>query len=132
MAISGARLGDGRRRKDEARRGSRGRARYIGARQAQFVARTPRQGPGGGTGFLAVLAMAASQMGCTGPALAETDAGQGGAGSGLWARPSKERFIIFFRNKFSMRKQFQEKSRSCLKARKILRKSQKFQENSQK
>jgi hypothetical protein len=70
-------------------------------------------------------------MGCAGPALAGADAGQGGAGSGLWARPSKKRFIIFFQNKFSMRKQFQEKSRSCLKARKILRKSQKFQENSQ-
>jgi hypothetical protein len=36
----------------------------------------------------------------------------------------------FFPNLFLMRKQIPEKSRNCLKARKILRKSQKFQENS--
>jgi hypothetical protein len=39
--------------------------------------------------------------------------------------------ICFFSNLFLMRIQFQKTSRNCLKAQKILRKSQKFQDNSQ-
>jgi hypothetical protein len=45
------------------------------------------------------------------------------------ARSSRVDFL-FFSNLFLMRKQIPEKSRNCLEARKILRKSQKFQENS--
>jgi hypothetical protein len=40
-------------------------------------------------------------------------------------------FFFFFRNYFLIWKQFQKNPRNCLKARKILRKSQKFQKNSQ-
>jgi hypothetical protein len=49
---------------------------------------------------------------------------------GPQARPNPIDRFFFFSNLFLMRKQIPEKSRNCLKARKILRKSQKFQENS--
>jgi hypothetical protein len=86
---------------------------------------TPWQGPGGGgTGFLAVLAMAASQMGPQGDGWAGVDAGRAfGLGPG--------RKVLFFFEFIFNAKTILEKSRNCLKARKILEKSQKFQENSQ-
>jgi hypothetical protein len=57
-------------------------------------------------------------------------AGQGRSGGLGRATGSAQsgRIIFFFSNLFLMRKQFSEKSRNCLKAQKILRKSQKFQE----
>jgi hypothetical protein len=42
----------------------------------------------------------------------------------------KDKVLYFFPKLFSSAKQIQEKPRKCLKARKILRKSQKSQENS--
>jgi hypothetical protein len=67
-------------------------------------------------------------MGFDGPGC-RTGADAGRSGSGLRARPRKEGFV-FFEFIFNA-KTIPEKSRNCLKARKILRKSQKFQENSQ-
>jgi hypothetical protein len=63
--------------------------------------------------------------------------GQPGAGAGGpervgpsgSARSSRIGFVYFFEFIFNV-KTIPEKSRNCLKARKILRKSQKFQENS--
>jgi hypothetical protein len=51
--------------------------------------------------------------------------GWAGAGAG---RPKPEGEVYL--NLFLMRKQIPEKSRNCLKARKILQKSQKLQKNS--
>jgi hypothetical protein len=67
-------------------------------------------------------------MGFSGPGWAEAGAGRSGrTGSGLQARPVRNRIgFSFFSNLFLMRKQIPEKSRNCVKARKILRKSQKI------
>jgi hypothetical protein len=82
------------------------------------MARTPRQGPGGGgIGFLAVLAMAASQMGPAGPTV-----GLGWTRVGPSGSAQEGRFCFFFEFIFNA-KTIPEKSRNCLKARKILEKS---------
>jgi hypothetical protein len=57
-------------------------------------------------------------------------AGPERVGSGHRLGPIRKGSFLFFSNLFLMRKQIPEKSRNCLKARKILRKSEKFQENS--
>jgi hypothetical protein len=61
--------------------------------------------------------------------------GPGGRAGADWVGPTGSAQtgrigFLFFTNLFLMRKQIPEKSRNCLKARKILRKSQKIQENS--
>jgi hypothetical protein len=54
-----------------------------------------------------------------------------GCGSAFGLGPDeKDKVLYFFPKLFSSAKQIQEKPRKCLKAREILRKSQKFQENS--
>jgi hypothetical protein len=78
----------------------------------------PRQGSGGGTGVLGVLAMAAGQMGPAVPT-----AGPGGCGSGLRARPRKEELDFLFSEILFGAKTNLEK---CFMALKVLRKSQKF------
>jgi hypothetical protein len=60
------------------------------------------------------------------------EAGPVRVGSGHGLGPIRLDRFSFFSNLFLMRKQIPEKSRNCLKSRKILRKSQKFQENDMK
>jgi hypothetical protein len=79
-----------------------------------------------GSGGAALLRQMGSAGLAAGPRWAEADR----VGSGLRARPRKKWIVFFFPNLFSMPKQIPGKSRNYLKARKILRKSQKFQENS--
>jgi hypothetical protein len=75
--------------------------------------------------------LAQAAMRC-GPRWAPARAFGGEAGwVGPLARPNPVGWIFFFFEFiFLMRKQIPEKSRNCLKARKIFQKSQKFQENS--
>jgi hypothetical protein len=54
----------------------------------------------------------------------------GGLGRAFGLGPGRIGFRFFFEFIFLMQKQIPEKSRNCLKARKILEKSQNFQENS--
>jgi hypothetical protein len=110
----------------------RGGGAAVGA--AGGGAQSTRAGSASGTAFIG--------RGARGPRRARTPrpAGGGGAlamrpglamGLGARAQPVRNRigFSLLFSNLFLMRKQFSEKSRNCLKPRKILRKSQKFQEN---
>jgi hypothetical protein len=60
-----------------------------------------------------------------------TRAGRAGADLGRAFGLDPVRRDLFFSEFIFNAKQFQKKSRNCLKARKILQKSQKFQENSQ-
>jgi hypothetical protein len=76
----------------------------------------------------AAAAMAAWPMGLGGPG-GRADAG-GTERLGRAARSAQSGRVVFFSNLFLMRKQIPKYSRNCLKARKILRKSQKIQENS--
>jgi hypothetical protein len=82
-----------------------------------------------GAGLPAWHAMARgpAQMGFGGPGCwAEADAGRA-----FWLNPSRKDRVSFFSEFIFNAKTIPEKSRNCLKARKILRKSQNFQENSQ-
>jgi hypothetical protein len=128
--------GDGTAAQGEARLAARWASSRRGARG---------RGKGGAAGALPLYGGARS-MAAAAPARAQTPpwpmglararlgrAGAGASGLGRASGPAQSGrivFFFFFLNSFLMRKQFPGKSRNCLKARKILRKSQKFQENS--
>jgi hypothetical protein len=77
------------------------------------VARTPRRGPGGS------VALAALLLRPDGPCRAWRP-GRSGLGQATGSAQSGRIGFLFFSNLFLMRKQISEKSRNCLKARKIL------------
>jgi hypothetical protein len=91
-----------------------------------------------GRGVHAKAVVAAQQlccllaMGSAGPAAGSRWAEVDRVGSGLRARPRRKGMVFFLFSKFIFNaKTIPLKTRNCLKARKILRKSQKFQKNSQ-
>jgi hypothetical protein len=91
--------------------------------ESPCMARMPRRGPGGGAAPTALL------LRPDGPCRAWRP-GRSGLGRATGSTQSGRIGFLFFSNLFLMRKQIPEKSRNCLKARKILRKSQEFYENS--
>jgi hypothetical protein len=106
-----------RRKRPRAARSRRRRPFYRGARGAGHAR-------GGGHGRLPSRASPGPRWALAGRARVD-----GGLGRAFGLGPGRIGFR-FFSNLFLMRKQIPEKSRNCLKARKILRKSQKFQEHS--
>jgi hypothetical protein len=90
--------------------------------------RVGRQARGGGGGVTAPHSGQAWQPGPDGPSAGLRRLSGLGRASG--SAQSGRVDILFFSKYFSVQKQIQEMFRKCLKARKIPRKSQKFQENS--
>jgi hypothetical protein len=134
QAAAAARASRSSRRRRRAATGAEGgRARAARAGSA-FALLWGVGGPEAAAAMVVLASASHGRMGHAGPSGLER-AQAVRTGSGLGARPVRNRivfffFFFFFHNLFPVPKQFQQKHRNCLKARKILRKSQKFPKNS--